>query len=1014
MSISDNYVPDVSTGNSVTVAFSGSWNVIAEDYFVCQLKNIATGALTTLDVPGSDGTLAFTSSGYTATLNVAPSSAYQIVRSRNITKDQNTPYKTSLGFQGLVEENSFDKVTAITQDLQEQVNRTLLFPIGTTATGVLPVPLDGYGLIWDGTGGTLRNTTTSLATLETQAAALYAIRTDITTVSGISSSVTAVAGNAANINTVAGISGSVSTVAGISGSVSTVAGISANVTTVAGIQGNVTTVAGIASSVSTVAGISANVTSVAGNATNINTVATNIANVNLTGGSIANVNSVASDLTNINNVASDLTNINNVAADLTNINLVAADLTNIDAVKNNTTNINTVAGISANVTTVAGISGNVTTVAGISANVTTVAGISANVTTVATNATSVNTVATNIASVINAANNIPKASLNASVAPTVNNDNTQGYSAGSIWCDTTHNLAYLCTNAATGAAVWNSAFATSALSGLSDVTISGVANNDILMYSTGSSKWVNHTLATFAAPAGQLSGATLNATVLASSLTSTGTLTGGATGAGFTVALGTSTITGILGSANGGTGNGFTKFSGATTSEKTYTLPNASATILTDNAAVTSAQGGTGFTTYTKGDLIIASATNTLSKLAVGSGTQVLGVSGGAPAWVAAASGGGGARALSGTDTVVASDNGKLLTVSGTCALALTAAATVGSFTCFVKNTATSGVQIITITPNGAENLDGSNTVLRMLPGEMRSLSCDATAWTTAVIEPFKLYITASTNFTTAKNGYVGITGQAWGGGGSGGAGATNGGGGGGGGGYYAFEFFTGINLNVNGMTFSATIGAGGLSQTSANTAGNAGGQTTLQDTGSGYLLAQVFGGGAGGGSSLGAGGGGGSTGYGWTAGGGAGVTTSGVGGNAVTTTAGTGGPCWDQHTGTAAGTTATSANGGGGGGNSSNNNGSAFNGGGGGGAAAATTGFAGSPTVNGGAGGGGASNITAGAGGTSVNGGRGGAGAASGTATSGEVGGGGGGGVVGTGGSGAGGGGRLIIVGVC
>ena len=52
----------------------------------------------------------------------------------------------------------------------------------------------------------------------------------------------------------------------------------------------------------------------------------------------------------------------------------------------------------------------------------------------------------------------------------------------------------------------------------------------------------------------------------------------------------------LISSAFGGTGNGFTKFSGATTSEKTFTLPDASATILTSNTAVTAAQGGTGNT----------------------------------------------------------------------------------------------------------------------------------------------------------------------------------------------------------------------------------------------------------------------------------------------------------------------------------------------------------------------------------------------------------------------------------
>lgn len=62
---------------------------------------------------------------------------------------------------------------------------------------------------------------------------------------------------------------------------------------------------------------------------------------------------------------------------------------------------------------------------------------------------------------------------------------------------------------------------------------------------------------------------------------------------------GSAALTQIIGSAFGGTGNGFTKFSGATTAEKTYTLPDASATILTTDAAVTVAQGGTGVATIT-------------------------------------------------------------------------------------------------------------------------------------------------------------------------------------------------------------------------------------------------------------------------------------------------------------------------------------------------------------------------------------------------------------------------------
>ncbi len=410
--------------------------------------------------------------------------------------------------------------------------------------------------------------------------------------------------------------------------------------------------------------------------------------------------------------------------------------------------------------------------------------------------------------------------------------------------------------------------------------------------------------------------------------------------------------------------------------------------------------------------------TGTLTLTANAANTSVLTIGAGAVSISGANTGDqstGGTRALSGTDTVVGTDNGKLLTVSGTCALALTAAATVGSsFTCFIKNTATTGIQIITITPNGSENLDGANSTLVMLPGEMRSLHCNATAYTTAVVEPFKLNITTTATPVLPRNGYQGVIGQLWGGGASGGAGATNGGGGGGGGGYNTFTLMTGT-ISVASLSLTCTIGAGGLSQTSANTAGNPGGTSTVV-TGGSIQLSQAYGGGAGGGGSLGAGGGGGSKGN--NAGGppsALGVpNATGVGAAAVTTTAGAGGASIDGGGGTAGGGNGVYIGTGGGGGNSGTKLGGwAYEGGGGGGCSAATTGGAGGVTIYGGGGGGGASNATAGAGGASVYGGAGGAGASSGAATGGSVGGGGGGGTVGTGGSGAGGGGRIILVGL-
>lgn len=72
-------------------------------------------------------------------------------------------------------------------------------------------------------------------------------------------------------------------------------------------------------------------------------------------------------------------------------------------------------------------------------------------------------------------------------------------------------------------------------------------------------------------------------------------------------------VSGILPGATGGTGNGFFAVSGPATSLKTFTLPNASATILTDNAAVSVAQGGTGIASGTSGGVPYYSGTTTIA-----------------------------------------------------------------------------------------------------------------------------------------------------------------------------------------------------------------------------------------------------------------------------------------------------------------------------------------------------------------------------------------------------------------
>jgi hypothetical protein len=106
---------------------------------------------------------------------------------------------------------------------------------------------------------------------------------------------------------------------------------------------------------------------------------------------------------------------------------------------------------------------------------------------------------------------------------------------------------------------------------------------------------------------------------------------------------GSAALTQVIASTYGGTGNGFTKFSGPTTAEKTFTLPDATATILTSNAAVTVAQGGTGIATTTAYGVITGGTTSTGNFQNAGAGTtgQVLTSNGAAalPTWQSAAGG---------------------------------------------------------------------------------------------------------------------------------------------------------------------------------------------------------------------------------------------------------------------------------------------------------------------------------------------------------------------------------------
>lgn len=83
-------------------------------------------------------------------------------------------------------------------------------------------------------------------------------------------------------------------------------------------------------------------------------------------------------------------------------------------------------------------------------------------------------------------------------------------------------------------------------------------------------------------------------------------------------------FSGVLPGANGGTNNSSMQFSGPATTLKTYTLPNASTTILTTNALVTVAQGGTGAGTFTTHGVLLGEGTGAIAVTATGTSGQPL------------------------------------------------------------------------------------------------------------------------------------------------------------------------------------------------------------------------------------------------------------------------------------------------------------------------------------------------------------------------------------------------------
>lgn len=127
------YSPDVSTGNGATTVFPYSFRVLA----VADLEVSVDGVVKTYPTDYSVSGVG-SGSGGNVTFVVAPANGAEIIRRRNMELVRTTDYQDNGDLLADVLNPDQDAPVMMAQQIQEQVDRSLKFPLGDSAEAALP------------------------------------------------------------------------------------------------------------------------------------------------------------------------------------------------------------------------------------------------------------------------------------------------------------------------------------------------------------------------------------------------------------------------------------------------------------------------------------------------------------------------------------------------------------------------------------------------------------------------------------------------------------------------------------------------------------------------------------------------------------------------------------------------------------------------------------------------------------------------------------------------------------